>query len=170
MHFRDRYVRRTAAFGDIRAFTPEEVARTQAEIDRVQSVISQKESDLSSSKWNPLNYVLETQRDAITRMENTVTQDQHVLDQMISTRDDVINSGDIDRLSAWFDLASVVGDASDLATWREQVQFSRTSATVGTVVSETAEQAAAAVKSPFGIPWWLWVGGAGVLWLSLRRR
>ncbi len=164
MRIRDR------AFGDIRAFTPNEVARMQTEINRVQSVIAMEQSDLSSSKWNPLNYVLGTQRDAITRMENTITQNQHVLNQLIATRYSTIESGDTDKLDEWFNLAAIVGDAADLAIWRQQVGFSKTSETVGTVAAETGEDVAAAAKSPFGIPWWVYVGGAGLAWLALRRK
>lgn len=150
-------------FREIRAFTPFEISRMVNEIARVESVIAAKESDLSASRWNPLNYVLGTQRDAMARMENSITQDKHALDQLKLTRDEVIESGDTDRLAAWFNLARTIerGDA-----WREQVRFSQTAETVTVVAKETA----ADIKSPFGIPWWVYVGGAGVLLLALRRR
>jgi len=151
-------------FDEIRSFTSDEIARVDAELSRVQSVIAQKQSDLSGIKYNPLNYLIETQRDAMTRMENGIKQDQLVLDQLTSSKDEVLGSNDTDKLSRWFDLSAVVGDAGDLAIWRQQKEFASTSATVSTVAKETAKD----ITTPFGIDWKWIVGGLAVLWLGSK--
>jgi hypothetical protein len=154
------------AFGEIRALTPDEIRRMQSEIARVQTTIAQKESDLSSIRWNPLNYILETQRDKMAQMENAIVQDQHALDQLRASRDEVIESGDTERLAAWFDLAAAVGSPADLRVWREAVGFAKTGELAATVAKETGKD----IVSPFGVPWWAWAGGLGVLWFAFGRR
>ncbi len=154
------------SLGEIRAFTADEIARVQSEINRVAAVISGKQDELSSLKLNPLNWALGTQRDAMTRMENSITQDQHVLAQLQDSRDATIESGDTDKLRSWFALAAVVGDQGDMSAWNEQVKY----ASAGNMISTVAHDTALQVKTPFGIPWWAWGLGALGLLLALRRR
>jgi len=127
------------SFGEIRAFTPPEVARMKSEIERVKLTIAKKEMDLIGVTTNPLNYILETQRDAMRRLESGVAQDKRILDQLQATLYSTIESGDTQKLANWITLAATVGSASDLAVWRGQVDYSRTAQTATVVAADTAK-------------------------------
>lgn len=149
----------------VRPATDSEIAQVDAEIDRVRLVIARKERDLSSLKWNPLNYALETQRDAMKRLENAVAQDKRILSQLENLRVQAFeNAGYVTNA---LQLAKVVGSSSDMAIWEQGVQYSRASATAGTVARDTAKDIGKGLS--FGLPLVAAVGGAGFLLYMFAR-
>lgn len=133
-------------FGEIRAFTPQEVLRMKNEIARIDSIIAQRDAEIRSVVWNPLNYVLETQRYAMQRAEAQVAQVKKIREQLQSSLYSTIESGDTDKLSRWFSLAATIGSKSDSDVWRTNVGFSQTSEVVAAVTTETAKDVATGVK------------------------
>lgn len=156
-------------FGEIRAFTSTEIQRMQAELARIDSLIAARSSDLASMKYNPLNYVLETQRDAMNRLENSLDQIVRIREQLEDTMGPTIDSGDTAKLQSWLALSAVIGDASDTANWRTQLQYSSTAETAANVASDTATDLKNKVGLPLGIVA-LAIGGLFLLVNFGRRR
>ena len=157
-------------FGDIVAFTPDQISAMQTEISRIQAFIADEQSQYNSANLNPLNHLLGPQADNLTMAKNTITQNQNILAQLQSSMDDVIESGDTDRLSAWFSSAATIGSPSDAAIFAQNIANASTANLVTTVSSQTASQVASAVKSPFGIPILVWVIGALGLFIVVKAR
>jgi hypothetical protein len=153
--------RKMRRYGEIRPFTAEEFAWMNGTIDSVNDVITSRRLQLLLARANPANYLLETNRDAMNRLENLVTKDMTDRDQLLATRERVITSMDTDELDKWFALAATINDSTAGRVFAEQAQYSSTAETVRHVAADTLHD----LTTPSSWPWWIWaVGGVGVLW------
>jgi hypothetical protein len=147
-------------FGEIRAFTGEEVAWMQATMAQVDTRVEKESNDVAWATANPLNWVLGTQRDAMTRAQNLFHKDKSDADQLRASMDDVIESGDTDKYDRWMALAATVTDSSAVSTFDTQIKYSSTAQTAGNVAAATIHD----ITTPSGWPWYVWAAGAlGVL-------
>jgi hypothetical protein len=133
-------------FGEIRAFTGEEIGRMNSEMERIDALLARERSDVSSLSWNPLNYVLGPQRDNVNRLQGVVAQHERVRAQLMDSISSTIESGDTAKLSRWFGLAASVNAGGWDAAVRD--------AAVSTAVVGTAKDTAATVAKgfKFGLP------------------
>jgi hypothetical protein len=143
-------------FGDVRAFTGEEVAWMQASMAQVDARVAKESDDVAWSAANPVNWVLGTQRDAIMRAKDLFQKDKRDADQLRSSMDDVIASGDTDKYDRWMALAATVTDPSAVSNFDTQIKYSSTAQTASNVAAATIHD----ITTPSGWPWYVWAGGA----------
>jgi len=158
-----RYSRygRYAGFGE---FTGNEKQIMDDALSNVASTILKHEAAYALTRVIPINYVLETQRDAMTRAGDLLTADRHTEAQLKATYDDVYASGDPAKLKSWLALADTVTDAGAASVYWQQIGNGNAVVTAYEVAKDTAKQ----IGDPFAWPWWLW-GIAGVGALILLR-
>jgi hypothetical protein len=154
------------SYGEIRAFTGEEIAWVEGTLAQVARVVREREQQVKVLYLNPLNYLTEAGRDARDRAKALVLKDGQILSQLLESKASVIESGDTDRLARWFALANVVIDPGATRVFEEQVNYASTGHMVATVAGDTARD----ISNPFRWPWWIWAAGGLALILALSGR
>lgn len=149
-----------SGLGEIRAFTSEEIAWMKGSLRMAEARYYQNLATYNDIAGNPLNLVLETQRDALRRAKALVDKDGRNLQQLRSSMSSVIESGDTARLRAWFDLSNTIIDPNAVRIFHEQIDFARTTQTGKNVGAQTAKDLADPSKWPAWIRPVLFVGGA----------
>lgn len=153
-----------SSFGDSQApgtiFGPEELAWMQATLAEIAAVNEEHRSQYNRAKYNPLNYVLETQRDAMTRLGNLLDKDERIERQLRDSQERVIYSMDPVQYQKWMDLAAVVTDSGSRRIFAEQASYSSLADTVIAVARDSADD----LTSPGKWPWYVWaIGGLAAL-------
>lgn len=120
----------------IREFTTDEKVAMTNVITQIDNVIAQMESDYSSTNLNPLNHLLETQRNALTRSQNLINQTKILRTSLNDSIQSVIDSLDTDRYNSWMDSAAA---ALDTSQFKIQIGYSSTLQMAQTVGGQTVK-------------------------------
>jgi hypothetical protein len=154
------------ALGDSQApgipFGAEDLAWMQGTLNQIDQVNAAHRSTYNAARYNPLNYTLETQRDAMNRLGMLLDQDEKIARQLRDTQESVIFSMDPAKYASWMQLAGTVTSSGSRRIFNEQLNYASLAETVQQVGGETISD----ITSPSKYPWWVWAIG-GLVTLSI---
>ncbi len=153
-------------FGDSQTpgvpFSAEDLSWMQGTLAEIVAVNAEHRAKYNVARYNPVNYVLETQRDAMARLGAMLDQDERIERQLRDTQERVIFSMDPEQYRRWMALAATVTGSQSRQIFEEQLSYSSMADTVIAVAGDTARD----LTTPRKWPWWVWAVG-GLVTLSI---